>query len=115
MAASVTQKIRPAILIGAQHADDEHAPLIALPVLHLLPEPLQFVFAPARGKISWRHHDQQNTGRLYLAAQFVREVNRRIDLLIPPDMQIVELGIDRTDVGFQSADQFKRPIAQRRV
>ena len=115
MATSVAQKIGPAIFVGAQHANDKHTALIALAVLYLLFEPLQLVFAPGRGEVTRRHHDQQNAGRLYLAAQFVGDVNCRIDLLIPPDMQIVEFGIDRPDIGFESANQLERPVPKRRV
>ena len=115
MAASVAQKIGPAIFIGAQHANDKHAALIALPVLHLLFEPLQLVFAPSRGEVARRHHDQQNAGRFYLAAQFVRDVNCGIDLFVPPNMQIVEFRINRPDVRFESANQLECPVPKGRV
>ena len=38
-----------------------------------------------------------------------------IDLLVAPDMQIVEFDIDRPNIRFELADQIERPLLERRV
>ena len=111
----VAEEFRPTIFIGAQGANDEDAALVALPGLHLLLEPFQLVLTPSRGQVTRRHDDQQNTGALHLGADFVRKMDGRIDLLVAPDMQIVEFDIDRPNIRFELADQIERPLLERRV
>ena len=52
---------------------------------------------------------------LTLPRKLVRDVDGRIDLLVPPDVQIVEFDIDRPDIGFEPADQIESPVLERRV
>ena len=103
------------IFIGAQGANDEDAALVALAILHLLLEPFQLVLTPSRGQVARRHDDQQYAGALHLAADFIRELDGRVDLLVAPDMQVVEFDIDSPNVGFELVDQIERPLLERRV
>ena len=47
-----------------------------------------------------------------LRAQFIGELNGRVDLLVAPDVQIVEFGIDQADIGFQPAYQLQSPVPE---
>ena len=115
VAAAITEKIRPLGFVGPQGAYHEHAALIARSVFDLLLEPVELIFAPGRIEVAGRHYDQQDAGMADLGSQLVGKLDGGINLLVAPDMQIIEVSVDQPDVRFQLAYQFERPLFERRV
>src|SRR5208282_1383361 len=115
MATFITQKYGPLALLGCLRLNDEYAAWFVPPVVDLFAEPFLFVLAPTRRQIVLRHDNHQDTGGFDLGPQFGGEMGGRIDILVGPNVQILEFGLERGDFGVELFDQGLGPALEWRI
>ena len=115
VAARIAQEIGPEAFICLLGPDDENPPALNRPPLELLLEPFEFVLAPARLEVALGHDDHQDPARAGFSLQLVGQEGGRIDFRVHPNMEAIELRLERVQSVLQPADERLSPIPQRRA